>query len=89
MKVLKFGAVWCPGCLVMRPRWERLEAEFPWLDTEYYDYDSSPEAVQRYAVVGTLPVFIFLDASGNELTRLQGEISEARLRELVQKYRNA
>jgi len=25
MKVLKFGAVWCPGCLVMRPRWAEIE----------------------------------------------------------------
>jgi len=25
MKVLKFGAVWCSGCLVMRPRWRSIE----------------------------------------------------------------
>ena len=73
----------------MRPRWEKLETEFPWLDTEYYDYDSSADVVARYAVGDTLPVFIFLDSSGNELTRLQGEISEDRLRHLIEKYKNA
>jgi len=34
MKVLKIGAVWCNGCLVMKPRWEELEKENPWLETE-------------------------------------------------------
>ena len=27
MKVLKFGAVWCPGCLVMKPRWKEIETD--------------------------------------------------------------
>ena len=27
MKILKFGAVWCMQCLVMRPIWEEIEAE--------------------------------------------------------------
>ncbi len=39
MKVLKFGAVWCSGCLVMRPLWQDIEAENPWLKTEYDDFD--------------------------------------------------
>jgi len=29
MKVLKFGAVWCSGCLVMNPRWRGVEEENP------------------------------------------------------------
>ncbi|NCC70988.1 thioredoxin, partial [bacterium] len=37
LKVLKFGAVWCPGCLIMKPRWEEIEKENIWLKTEYYD----------------------------------------------------
>lgn len=39
MKVLKFGAVWCSGCLVMRPRWEKIEKEHAWLETECFDCD--------------------------------------------------
>lgn len=39
MKVLKIGAVWCNGCLVMRPRWQEIEKENPWLKTEYFDFD--------------------------------------------------
>ena len=39
MKVIKIGAVWCNGCLVMRPRWQEIETENPWLTTEYFDFD--------------------------------------------------
>ena len=43
MKVLKFGAVWCLGCLIMKPRWTEIETENTWLETEYYDFDESLE----------------------------------------------
>ena len=47
MKVLKFGAVWCSGCLVMKPIWQEIEKEHPWLKTEYYDFDKDKETVKR------------------------------------------
>jgi thiol-disulfide isomerase/thioredoxin len=37
MKVLKFGAEWCTVCLVMKPRWEKIEKTCDWLKTEFYD----------------------------------------------------
>ena len=62
MKVIKIGAVWCPGCLVMRPRWAEIEKENPWLKTEYLDFDGDKEEVEKYHVEdGVLPAFIFLD----------------------------
>ena len=48
MKILKFGAVWCKECLVMRPRWEEIESEIPELKSEYYDADESPDMIKRY-----------------------------------------
>ena len=39
MKVLKFGAIWCKECLVMRPMWGEIEKEIPDLETEYHDAD--------------------------------------------------
>lgn len=76
MKVLKFGAVWCAGCLVMKPRWKEIEAENPWLKTEYYEYDDSKEMVEKYGIDKNLPVFVFLDKKGKEFLRLQGEPSK-------------
>ena len=37
MKVLKFGAVWCPECLVMRPLWEEIEKEIPELKNSLWE----------------------------------------------------
>lgn len=80
MKVLKFGAVWCNGCLVMRPRWQEIERENPWLKTEYFDFDEKKEMASKYGIVsGVLPVFIFLNKNGGEILRLSGEIEKNEL----------
>lgn len=84
MKVLKFGAVWCNGCLVMRPRWQEIEKENPWLKTEYFDFDKDKEMAKKYGIVsGVLPVFIFLDKQGKEILRLSGEIEKAKLLKII------
>jgi thiol-disulfide isomerase/thioredoxin len=91
MKVLKIGAIWCPGCLVMRPRWIEIEKELPWLETEYFEYDDHPEVMKKYSLDGAgerLPVFIFLGKDGKEITRLEGEIDEKTIIETVQKYKD-
>ncbi|MBN1162555.1 thioredoxin family protein [Patescibacteria group bacterium] len=90
MKVLKIGALWCSGCLVMVPRWKEIEKENPWLETTYYDYDSSPQVVSEYGLEeGLLPTFIFLDKDGVEVHRLSGEVDKNTLLELVNKYRES
>lgn len=83
MKVLKFGAVWCPGCLVMKPRWKEIETENSWLETEYHDFDQDKEVVEKYQITEVLPVFVFLDKDGNEFLRLDGEIDKAKLIEII------
>jgi thiol-disulfide isomerase/thioredoxin len=88
MKVLKFGAVWCSACHVMRPRWEKIEKANPWLQTEYYDYDQEEKMITKYKVGDNIPEFIFLDKKGEEFLRLNGEISEKKLLEIIQKYKD-
>jgi thiol-disulfide isomerase/thioredoxin len=83
MKVIKIGAIWCPGCLVMRPRWNEIEKEYSWLETINYDYDDDEEEVKKWNVGKTLPVYIFLDKEGNEITRLVGEHSKKKLEETI------
>ncbi len=83
MKVLKFGAVWCSGCLVMRPRWSEIEKEYPWLKTEYYDYDKDKEMVAKYRIDKNLPTFVFLDKNGQEFLRLSGEPSKEELVKII------
>lgn len=89
MKVIKVGAIWCPGCLVMRPVWKQIEVENLWLTTEYYDFDERKDIVGIYHIdSGVLPVFIFLDKDGNELLRLTGEVSRERLLQAIHEYKD-
>ena len=87
MKVIKIGASWCSGCLVMKPRWQELESENPWLQTEFYDYDESPNIVDKYHIDENLPVAIFLDKNGAEIKRLSGEVSKDEIREALEELR--
>ena len=88
MKVLKFGAVWCPGCLVMKPRWKEIEVENSWLKTEYYDFDENREIAEKHKVTDVLPVFIFLDKKGEEFLRLEGEVEKHELVRIITEYKN-
>jgi len=83
VKVLKFGAIWCSGCLVMKPRWAEIEAENPWLETVMYDFDQDQEAVKKYGIDDKLPVFILLDKNGDEFLRLTGEIEKEKLVNII------
>ncbi len=88
MKVLKFGAVWCSGCLVMRPRWQEVAKEIPELVTEYFDFDKEKDMVAKYKIDKKLPAFIFLDKQGNEFLRLTGEVDKDKLVEIVKENIN-
>jgi len=83
MKVLKFGATWCLGCLVMKPRWKEIESENPWLKTEYYDYSEDKEMIEKYAINEILPTFVFLDKEEKEFLRLEGEVDKDKLIEII------
>lgn len=82
MKILKFGAVWCPGCLIMKPRWKEIETENSWLETEYHDFDDEKEVADKYQI-DTLPAFIFLDKEEKEFLRLIGEVSKDELLKII------
>lgn len=83
MKILKFGAVWCAKCLVMKSRWKEIEAKYPQLETHYYDFDTDKKAIEKYEINKTLPVFVFLDKTGNEFLRLNGEVEKNKLIEII------
>ena len=87
MKVLKFGAIWCSGCLVMKPRWKEIEAQLPWLETEYHDTDEEIELTKKYNITD-YPCFIFLNKKGEEIYRDYGEIEKKKLIETVEKYKD-
>jgi len=89
MHVVKIGAAWCNGCLVMKPRWAEIEKELPWLKTEYLDFDGDAQKVAELGIHSeTLPTFIFFDKNNNILKTLTGEIPKKDLIETIKKYEN-
>ncbi len=88
MKVLKFGAVWCPGCFIMKPLWEEIEKEDSGLQTEYFDADTNTDLMKKYGI-SDLPCFIFLNKEGVEIDRLVGEVDKEKIMDLVNKYKNS
>lgn len=87
MKIIKFGAEWCAGCLVMKPIWQEIEEETPWLETEYYDYDQNQEAAKKYQVNEILPTFVFLDKENQEILRLTGELPKEELMSIIEEHK--
>ena len=73
MKVIKIGAIWCGGCLVMNKTWTKLKNNYQF-DYQELDYDMDEEEVKKYSTGVVLPVFIFLDED-KEVDRLIGEFS--------------
>lgn len=89
MKVIKIGAVWCAGCLVMKPRWQEIEKEHPWLQTEYLDFDQDEVKIEKLKIKAErLPVVIFQNQKGQEFLRLEGEIDKNKLVEIINKNKN-
>ena len=86
MKIIKIGAIWCPGCLVMKKVWNNILKEYD-LDITELDYDMDNLEVSKYNVGNVLPVVIFLDKDDNELERLVGEQKESKIVELINKYK--
>ena len=88
MKILKIWAVWCSGCLVMWPLFKEIEKENPWLETSYYEYDDSPEIVEKYGLDWDVPYFIFLDKEGNILEKINWEFSKKEIMTRIEKYKD-
>lgn len=83
MKIIKFSAVWCPGCLVMKPVWKKVEEKYPNLDIIEYDYDIDEDEVNIYNVGDKLPVVIKFDDNDLEVGRLIGEKKENEIIEFI------
>lgn len=73
MKILKFNAIWCSGCIVMKKIMKEIEQEYPNITIESYDYDMDEEMVNKYNIGEIIPVLVFLDENENEIGRLIGE----------------
>ena len=65
MKILKFSAIWCSGCIIMKKIMKEIEQEYPNIEIESYDYDMDEEMVEKYNIGEIIPVLVFLDENEN------------------------
>lgn len=82
MKIVKIGAMWCPGCIVMHKVWDKITNNYPNIDIISYDLDMDSEEVEKYNVGSTLPVIIFYK-NEIEFKRLIGEKKYEDIEEVI------
>ena len=87
MKVIKFGAIWCPACLIMRPRYNKVLNNYTDIENIEYDYDMDSDMVDKYKAGKILPEAIILDDNNNEQIRIIGEVKEEEILNIISKYR--
>ena len=85
MKVIKIGAMWCPGCIVMHKVWDKIDKEYPNIEVKSLDLDMDEEEVKKYNIGDTLPVTIFYK-DDTELERLIGEKKFEDIESVIKKY---
>lgn len=85
MKILKFNAIWCSGCIVMKKIMKEIEQEYPNIEIESYDYDMDEEMVKKYNIGEIIPVLVFLDENENEIGRLIGEKTKKEIVKEIEK----
>ena len=71
MKLLKIGAIWCGGCLIMNNVIQKALKEYEF-DYEELDLDMDEEEAKKYNPGDKLPVFIVLN-NDSEVSRFVGE----------------
>lgn len=86
MKIVKIGAMWCPGCIIMHKVWNKIEANYN-VDITSYDIDMDSDEVEKYNVGSTLPVIIFFDGE-KEYKRLIGEKKYEDVENVILEMRN-
>ena len=73
MKLIKIGAIWCSGCLVMNNVISKMLKNYS-VDYQEYDIDMDEEGASSYNPGDILPVFIVMK-DNQEVHRFSGEYS--------------
>lgn len=82
MKIIKIGAIWCSGCLMVTPKFEEVSKLYP--NIEFISYDVDIDDVSKYEIGNRIPVIIF-EKEGLEVERLIGEVSKDQIIELIER----
>ncbi|MDD3127362.1 MAG: thioredoxin family protein [Candidatus Izemoplasmatales bacterium] len=83
MKIIRFSALWCMSCILMKSRWLQVLKTHPNLEVIDYDFDEHSKEVIKYQVGNILPVVIFVQ-NDIEVTRIIGEKSLKELNKILE-----
>jgi thioredoxin len=71
-KLWDFWATWCPPCRELKPTIEALAKIYEGkIEVKSIDADENKDLVEKFKV-RAIPTLVFLDAKGNELSRIVG-----------------
>jgi thioredoxin 1 len=71
-KLWDFWATWCPPCKELTPTVEALAGEYEGkIEIKSINVDENKELAQKFEIKA-IPTLVFLDAKGNELSRIVG-----------------
>ncbi|MBN2464101.1 thioredoxin family protein [candidate division WOR-3 bacterium] len=71
-KLWDFWTTWCPPCKQLKPTIEALEKEYEGkIEIRSIDSDENQDLARKFNVQA-IPTLVFLDAKGNELSRIVG-----------------
>ena len=76
MEVIRFSAIWCSSCLVMKSRFNEIANELN-VKIIDYDYDLDYDKIEKYNVSDVLPIYIKGDK------RLEGEHTKEEIRKFL------
>jgi|GEM_PF-211768 len=85
MKIILVTAIWCPSCLIMRPRYAAIIKKIPSAIFTEMDYDTDAASIEAFHIGKILPVAIG-QMDGREVFRLIGEKSMKELEKVLSGY---
>lgn len=84
MKIIKVGALWCPGCLITNNELNKIKESYN-IEVIEYDYDFDEEKVKELNIGTILPELIFIK-DDKEVDRLIGEKRFKDIEGVIKKY---
>lgn len=87
LHIIRLEASWCPDCIIMKSRWEKIEKELDTITTEIVDIDEEEEKTSEILTkykeeIEPLPVIIVLK-DGEKVITLRGEQDERILKDML------
>lgn len=82
MQIIKISSLGCTSCIIINNILEKILENYK-VHIKELDYDFDEFS---YEIGTTLPVLIFIDENGKELSRLVGEVSYSEIEKEIKKY---